>query len=113
MAEDVLSKLPHLESRLDAQLEEYHKGKLRAAHIQAQLEWHADSWMNKLRKILMGEVKEKRVKLLRVAAPFLLATLILSIVGMVGRLLLQWDFLYYRNIQRNIRSFLATSGETL
>jgi hypothetical protein len=29
MAEDVLSKLPHLESRLDAQLEEYHKGKQR------------------------------------------------------------------------------------
>jgi len=57
--------------------------------------------MNKLRKILMGEVKEKRVKLLRVAAPFLLGALILSIVGMVGRLLLQWNFLYYRSIQRN------------
>jgi len=59
--------------------------------------------MNKLRKILMGEVKEKRVKLLRVAAPFLLGALILSIVGMVGRLLLRWDFLYHRNIQRNIK----------
>ena len=59
--------------------------------------------MNKLRKILMGEVKEKRVKLLRVAAPFLLCALILSIVGMVGRILLQWDFLHYRNIQRNIK----------
>jgi len=100
MAEEVASRLDPLEDRLKSQLEEYHRGIQQAAHVQNQLEWHAASWTNKLRKILLGEVKGKRLKFLRIVAPFFLAAAILLVVGMAGQLTLAWGLLYYRNLGR-------------
>lgn len=70
-----------------------------AINAEAQLSWYAASWMIKLGKVLKGEVKERRIKLLRIAAPFILSFLLLLFVGSLGRLLLRWGLVYYRNLR--------------
>lgn len=73
-----------------------------AAHTEVQLKWHAASWQTKLKKILLGEVKERRVKLFRIVAPFLLGFSLLFVVGFVGQLLLRWFLVYYQPIKNNL-----------
>lgn len=72
--------------------------------MQTQLEWHAASWTVKLKKILLGEVKGKRLKFLRIVAPFMLAATILLVVGIIGRWSLAWGLLYYRNLGRRSKT---------
>ena len=51
--------------------------------------------MVKLRKVLLGEVEGKRMKLLRIAAPFVLGFGMLLLVGFAGHLLLEWGVTVY------------------
>ncbi|KAF8337976.1 uncharacterized protein EI90DRAFT_3118439 [Cantharellus anzutake] len=97
LSERVLDKLAPIEERATKQLKVYEYEQRRASAASVQLEWHAASWMVKLRKVFLGEVKGKRMKLLRIVAPFVLGFAILLLVGFAGRLLLRWGLLaYYR-----------------